>query len=61
MNEKWDGRSEELRLRTGCGFCFPDILTSYALSAQSAHLSLHCLTFPCDNVGTEAIPFPFFS
>lgn len=36
----------------------PGILTSYALSA---HLSLHCLTFPLNNVGTEAIPFFFFS
>ena len=35
----------------------PRILTSYALSPQSAHLSLHCLTFPLNNVGTEAIPF----
>lgn len=31
------------------------MLTSYALSLQSAYLSLCCLTF--NNVGTEAIPF----
>lgn len=35
----------------------PGMFRAFALSPQTAHLSLHCLAFPLNNVGTEAIPF----
>lgn len=69
--EKWWGKSEykvsdkgkvgwekeRVKAQEWLRVPLPGVLTSCALTSQSAHLSLHCLTFPLNYVGTEAIPF----